>query len=280
MGKFIDDMTNNKDTIKTNYKTDSQKFDLTKEEATQVDEYINSLDDIELTNLDPTVLNKLIGNQEKVITIMEPKISQDQDKQKIIDKLNKDTNDLKIILNILNSNKPETTTSETNVVDSGNQPEEEETENLNLNPNVNSDSSDQQQEEKTSNEVIETKTQDEPNPTNTRDRSTAGRGTGGTDPPSGTTPLPSAPPAGKIKEFEEQPRWLHLFIQDKKVDPNTSENYQPDFVITKSAADSTSQWVRRMHSSLKMTGGRKKRKKKSKKRKRKNKRKRSLKNKK
>ena len=106
-----------------------------------------------------------------------------------------------------------------------------------------------------------------------RDRAEAGSGTGTSDSGTGRVdPVPSAPPPpGKIKEYPDQNRWLHLFIQGKRVDPNTGELYQPDFKITKSPADDTSQWVRRMASSLR--GGKRRRKTKKKKRKTKSKKK-------
>jgi hypothetical protein len=115
-----------------------------------------------------------------------------------------------------------------------------------------------------------------------RERAEAGSGTGTSDSGTGTSdsgtgrgpvdPVPSAPlPPGKIKEYPDQNRWLHLFIQGKRVDPDTGELYQPDFKITKSPADNTSQWVRRMASSLR--GGKRRRKTKKKKRKTKSKKK-------
>ncbi len=106
-----------------------------------------------------------------------------------------------------------------------------------------------------------------------RERAEAGSGTGTSDSGTGRVdPVPSAPPPpGKIKEYPDQNRWLHLFIQGKRVDPNTGELYQPDFKITKSPADDTSQWVRRMASSLR--GGKRRRKTKKKKRKTKSKKK-------
>ena len=112
-----------------------------------------------------------------------------------------------------------------------------------------------------------------------RERATAGRGTGppperigdeaalsalaGMPPAPSHSALPSAPPAGKIQEFPEKKRWLHLYIEDKRVDPNTGEIYQPDFIVTKSPSDDTSEWVRRMQTSLR-GGGKRKRKRKSK----------------
>ena len=116
-----------------------------------------------------------------------------------------------------------------------------------------------------------------------RERATAGRGTGppperigdeaalsalaGMPPAPSHSALPSAPPAGKIQEFPEKKRWLHLYIEDKRVDPNTGEIYQPDFIVTKSPSDDTSEWVRRMQTSLR-GGGKRKRKSKSKKKRR------------